>query len=337
MAMTLAYAVPDYQRFRAFFAVIVSVVWFVLLLGFGSLVALQLPGERQLPFRLAWCFFLVGFFPICMFAAPATLIGFLQQYLAGAFTPPPASTAAKLQAANSQNPWRLSLQRLVLYWLPAVLLATLGLWLTFPDGIGRGTMALVLAVLGAPLAGGMAAASSGTPFLQELRLSPQQRAWHASFLSYLVWRHGVPWGIGNGVINAVLAVALFPRTPDNAYGVMLPEAVSLDIFFTSLVLCFFMAISAHPHAWVDARLGVIRTPARAHSPTRRGRISWFVVASLGLAGGVLAVLKGMSSAGLTVWEFVVWKGLATTLIAGAAAMATAYWTMARERAAVEPV
>src|SRR5207247_9191323 len=70
-------------------------------------------------------------------------IWFLQQYLAGAFTPPPASTAAKLQAANSQNPWRLSPQRLVLYWLPAVLLATLGLWLTFPDGIGRGTMALV--------------------------------------------------------------------------------------------------------------------------------------------------------------------------------------------------
>src|SRR5438128_2623912 len=238
MATTLAYAVPDYRRFRAFFAVIVSVVWFVLLLGFGSLVALQLPGGRQLPFRFAWCFFLVGFFPICMFAAPATLIGFLQQYLAGAFTPPPASTAPKLQAANSQNPWRLSLQRLVLYWLPAVLLATLGLWLTFPDGIGRGTMALVLAVLGAPLAGGMAAASSGTPFLQELRLSPQQRAWHTSFLSYLVWRHGVPWGIGNGVINAVLAVALFPRTSDNAYGVMQPEAVSLDIFFTSLVLCF---------------------------------------------------------------------------------------------------
>ncbi len=310
MATTLAYAVPDYQRFRAFFAVIVSVVWFVLLLGFGSLVALQLPGGRQLPFRFAWCFFLVGFFPICMFAAPATLIGFLQQYLAGAFTPPPASTAPKLQAANSQNPWRLSLQRLVLYWLPAVLLATLGLWLTFPDGIGRGTM---------------------------VRLSPQQRAWHASFLSYLVWRHGVPWGIGNGVISAVLAMALFPRAPDNAYGVMPPEAVSLDIFFTSFVLCFFMAISAHPHAWVDARLGVIRTPARAHSPTRRGRISWFVGASLGLGGGVMAVLKGMSSAGLTVWEFVVWKGLATTLIAGVAAMATAYWTVARERAAVEPV
>ena len=147
----------------------------------------------------------------------------------------------------------------------------------------------------------------------------------------------MPWGIGNGVISAVLAVAVFPRTPGNTYGVMPPEAVSLDIFLTSLVLCFFMAISAHPHAWVDARLGVIRTPARAHSPTRRGRISWFVVSSLALAGGVMAVLKGMSSAGLTVWEFVVWKGLATTLIAGAAAMATAYWTVARERAAVEPV
>ena len=209
MATTLAYAVPDYQRFRAFFAVIVSVVWFVLLLGFGSLVALQLPGERQLPFRLAWCFFLVGFFPICMFAAPATLIGFLQQYLAGAFTPPPASTAPKLQAANSQNPWRLSLQRLVLYWLPAVLLATLGLWLTFPDGIGRGTMALVLAVLGAPLAGGMAAASSGTPFLQELRLSPQQRAWRR-------WQqHTGPWR-GRGLLLSLFETWRIDPTGDGS-------------------------------------------------------------------------------------------------------------------------
>ena len=47
-----------------------------------------------------------------------------------------------------------------------------------------------------------------------------------------------------------------------------------------------------------------------------------------------AVLRGMSSVGLTLWEFVAWKGRATTLIAGAAAMVTAHWTLARETVAV---
>jgi hypothetical protein len=58
---------------------------------------------------------------------------------------------------------------------------------------------------------------------------------------------------------------------------------------------------------------------------------------LGVAIAVLAVLKGIGSAGLTLWEFVVWKGAASIVIAGAAAMATAHWTLAREKAAVAAV
>ncbi len=337
MSSPSARAIPDYRRFRPIFAVIVSIVWFLLLWGFGYLVAAQLPGEGPLPFRLAWRFFLVGFFPICFFAAPVTFIGFLQQHLAGAFAPPPESAIHNPQPVISLNPWLLSLNRVLLFWLPAVLLATLGLWLTFPDGISRGTIALMLAMLGAPFAGMMAVASSGKPFLQEVRVSPEQRVWQDSLFSYLFWRHGVPWGIGNGVISAVLALAVFPRTASGEYGAMPPIAVSVDIFSTSPVLCFFMAISAHPHAWVDARLGVIRAPDHARSPARGGRVTWFVVTSIGIALGVIVVLKGVGSAGLTVWEFASWKGGAATVIAGAAAMVTAYWTLAREKAAVESV
>jgi hypothetical protein len=277
-----------------------------------------------LPFRLAWRFFLVGFFPICLFAAPATFIGFLQQHLAGAFTSFPESVISHRQSPVSLNPWLLSLNRILLFWFPAVLLATLCLWLTSPGGISRSAMALVLAAFGAPLAGLMAIASSGKPFLQELRVLPEQRMWQDSFFSYLFWRHGVPWGIGNGVISAVLALAIFPRTTSGEYGALPPVAVSIDIFSTSLILCFFMAVSAHPHAWVDARLGVIRAPAHARSPARGGRIMWFVIASLGIALAVIAVLKAVGSGSLTVWEFVYWKGLAATVIAGAAAMVTAY-------------
>jgi hypothetical protein len=334
MSSTAARAIPDYRRFRPIFAVIVSLVWFLLLWGFGYLIAVQLPGEEPLPFRLAWRFFLVGFFPICLFAAPATFIGFLQQHLVGAFAPPPPAPARHLQATTSVNPWLLSLNRILLVWFPAVLLATLCLWLAFPDGISRGAMALVLALLGAPLAGIMAAASSGRPFLQELQVSSEQRAWQGSFLAYLFWRHGVPWGIGNGVISAILALAIFPRTASGEYSAIPPVAVSVDIFSTSLVLCFFMAISAHPHAWVDTRLGIIRAPDDARSPARSGRILRFILASLGIALGVIAVLKVVGSDGLSVWQFVFWKGVAATVIAGAAAMVTAYWTLAREKVAV---
>ncbi len=334
MVANSARSIPDYRRFRPIFAGIIFIVWFLLLWGFGYLIAVQLPGEGPLPFRLAWRFFLVGFFPICFFAAPATFIGFLQQHLAGAFTPPPEFTIRNPQSAIALNPWLLSLNRILLFWFPAVLLATLLLWLTFPDEISRGTMALVLAVLGAPFAAMMAVISSGKPFPQEIRVSPERRAWQNSFFSYLFWRHGVPWGVGNGVISAVLALAVFPRTANGEYGAMPPIAVSVDIFSTSLVLCFFMAISAHPHAWVDARLGVIQAPDQARSPARGGRVTWFVVASIGVALAVIAVLKGVGSTGMTVWEFASWKGVAATVIAGAAAMVTAYWTLAREKAAV---
>lgn len=333
MSSSAARPIPDYRRFRPIFAGIVSIVWFLLLWGFGSLVAAQLPGEGPLPFRFAWRFFLVGFFPIFFFAAPATFIGFLQQHLVGAFAPP-ESPIGNPQSPISLNPWRLSLHRILLFWFPAVLLATLALWLTFPDGIGRSAMALVLAMLGAPLAGMMAVASSGKPFLQEIQVSSEQRGWQDSLFSYLFWRHGVPWGIGNGVMSAILALAVFPRTASGEYGALLPIAVSMDIFLTSLILCFFMAISAHPHAWVDARLGVIRAPEYARSPARVGRITWFVAASLGIAVAAIATLTALGSGGLTVWEFVTWKGLAATVIAGAAAMVTAYWTLAREKIAV---
>jgi hypothetical protein len=84
MATNSPRPLPDYRRFRPIFVGIVSIVWFLLLWGFGYLVAAQLPGEGPLLFRFAWRFFLVGFFPICFFAAPVTFIGFLQQHLAGA-------------------------------------------------------------------------------------------------------------------------------------------------------------------------------------------------------------------------------------------------------------
>jgi hypothetical protein len=62
-----------------------------------------------------------------------------------------------------------------------------------------------------------------------------------------------------------------------------------------------------------------------------------VGASLLLAVGVLAVLKAIGVVGLPLWTFVVWKGLVSVAIAGAAAMATAHWTLAREKVAVIPV
>jgi hypothetical protein len=105
--------------------------------------------------------------------------------------------------------------------------------------------------------------------------------------------------------------------------------VSVDTLFTSLILCFFMAISAHPHALVDVQLGVIRAPKSARSPGRGGRVVRFTLCSLGLALATAGILKLAGIDGLSVTEFVLWKSLAATLIAGAAAMVTACWTLAR--------
>lgn len=331
-------SVPGYRQFRPIFIAIVSVVWFLLFWSFGYLVASQLPGEGPLSLWAAWCFFLVGFLPVLFFGAPATLMGFLQQHVAGAFTPPPEDGPMNppflWRAQQPNNPWFLGLNRLLFFWLPSVLLALLFLWSVFPQGVGRRTIPLVLAGLGCVLAGVIAACSSGSPFCHEIRILPERRVWQGSFFSYLFWRHGLPWGIGNGIISAILALAVFPRTPENMYGVIPASVVSIDILSTSLMLCFFMAVSAHPHAWVDARMGVISAPDHARSPTRTGRIGWFLAASFAIALVVIFLLRIGGIAGVPIWGFVPWKGLAATVIAGVAAMVTAYWTLAREKEAV---
>jgi hypothetical protein len=338
MATDSSRFVPGYKLFRLIFASITGLVWFLLFWGFGYLVAAQLPGEGPLSFWTAWRFFLVGFLPVLFFGGPATFIGFLQQHLVGVFTPPAldggVSPPLFWRAQQPNNPWMLGFNRLFLLWLPSVLLALLFLRLFFPDEIGRGSVALVLASLGAVLAGIVATCSSGKPFRHEIQLAPEQRAWQGSFFSYLFWRHGVPWGIGNGLISMIIPLAVFPRTPSGEYGVLPASAVGIDALVTGLLLCFFMAISAHPHAWVDTRLGVINAPDHARSPARSRRVFWFVSASLAIALGVIFLLKVLGVPEISIWWFVSWKGLISAVIAGASAMATAYWTLAREKAAL---
>ena len=322
-----------YLRFRWIFSGIICLVWFLLLWGLGYLVASKLPGDGPVNLRIAWLFLPVGFFPILLFGAPGMLIGFLQHYLAGAFRLPEQAAVITppllWRARCHNNPWWLGLNRLIFFWVPSVLVASLLLWVAFPEGISRSMLALFLAMTGTLLAGVVALTSTGLPFQHEMSVPPEQRVWQGSFFSYLFWRHGLPWGLGNGVLNAVLAIPLFPVTPNGVPGMASALMVSVDMLFTALILCFFMAISAHPQALVDSQLGVIRAPQSARSPGRGGRIIRFVLCSLGLALATLVILKLAGVAGLSVPEFVLLKALAATLIAGAAAMVTAYWTLAR--------
>lgn len=329
--------VPGYRLFRLFFVGVNCVVWFLLLWGLGYLVASQLPGEGPLPFRTARLFFLVAFFFIPFFSAPGTFIGFLRQHLEGAFTLPSGNGPVKppllWRSQQPIHPWILGLSRVLLFWIPSVLLALLFLRLGFPGGIGRGALALSLAGLGAVLAGVIAGSSSGRLFFHEIYVPPEHRVWRGSVSSYLFWRHGIPWGISNAILNAILAFPLFPGNPGSEYGVASPLLVSMDILFTSINICFFMAISATPHALVDTRLGLISAPERARSPARGGRIGWFLLFSLGVALGTMAGLKVAGIEDIMIRGFVPWKGLAAGGIAGVAAMTSAYWTLAREAAA----
>ena len=235
------------QRFRPIFAVIVGVVWFVLLLGFGLLIALQLPGDEPLPLRLAWRFFLVGFFAICLFAPPATFIGFLQQYFHGG-----VSSAPGLHVSDRLR----STARSLVFggWPVCVLLAPGGpsghAWFVawcFQRGIGRGAIAFMLALLGAPLGSpGMALLPAARRFSARFSAHHGSGLRQDSFLSYLVWRHGAPWGVDNGVINAVIALALFPapwmaRMGDAVHG------CERRYLLTALVLWVCMAL-VHSHS-----------------------------------------------------------------------------------------
>lgn len=327
--------IPQFHQFRPIFITIVSVVWVILYWSFGALVVAQLPGEGPFSVWTTWRFFLVGFLPVLFFGAPATLIGVLQQHVAGAFAPlaltGPSTPPFLWQAQQANNPWVLGINRVLFFWLPAVFVALAFLLFFFPDGVERNTVPFVLAGLGAVLAGVVAATSSHTPFLHEIQVSAEQRRWQGSFFSYLFWRHGLPWGVGNGVISAIIALAVFPRTSDGSYGVMPAAALGVDTFATALMLCFFMAISAHPHARVDTKLGVIRAPDDASSPARLGRAAWFTGVSLGLTLLVFFVLYIMGITDIAFPAFLSWKGISATAIAGIAAMITAYWTLARER------
>ena len=335
MSATSPRPLPQFHQFRPIFILIVSVVWVILYWSFGALVAAQLPGEGPLSVWTAWRFFLVGFLPVLFFGAPATLIGILQQHVVGAFAPPaltgPPAPPFLWQAQQANNPWVLGINRVLLCWLPAVCVALAFLLFFFPDGVERSTVPFVLAGLGAVLAGVVAATSSHTPFLHEIHVSAEQRRWQDSFFSYLFWRHGLPWGIGNGLISAIIALAVFPRVPDGSYGVMPASALGVDTVATALMLCFFMAVSAHPHAWVDGKLGVIQAPHDAYSPARLGRVAWFSGVSLGLTLLVLFGLRITGTTDISFSAFLSWKGISATVIAGIAAMVTAYWTLARER------
>ena len=147
------------------------------------------------------------------------------------------------------------------------------------------------------------------------------------------WLLVCPWGVSNGIINAILAVPFFPGNPGDGHGLASPLSISLDLLFTSLILCFFMSLAATPHALVDTRLGLISAPESAYSPARKGRIGWFLLSSVGIALGTMIGLKATGIEGLVVREFVPWKGLAAGAIAGIAATISAYWTLARETAA----
>jgi len=331
--MTTALA-NTYRGARLVFIVAVCLMWFLLLWGLGYMVATKLPGDGAISFKTAFLFFAVGFFPILCFGAPGTLIGFLHRSLEDPFELPPQSSAPSppllWRAGCHNNPWLLGLNRLLLVWVPAVLMATGLLWVFFADGISPSAVALLLGALGAALVAMIAAASTGRPFLCEARLTPEKRRWQGSFPAYLLWRHGIPWGLGNGALNAVLAIPLFPVTPGADPGLATAFMVSVDVFSTAVILCFFMAVSAYPHALVDGRLGVIRPPRGARSPGRAGRISLLLLGCVAVALVTGLILKLAGVTWLSLGEFIVVKAILATGIAGAAAMVVAYWTLARE-------
>ena len=323
---------PGYAAFRRIFSGLTGCMWFVLFLGLVCLIASKLPKSDAIPLQYAVFFIPAALMPVFFFGAPGMLMSFMQAFSDGKFRLPSGTdqNESSDMSSGSNNPWLLGVHRMLVFWPVASLLGVSALWWLRPDTVSFAFLAVFVALLAGLLAGANAYLSAGKPFIRAINRLSRQNRWTGSYPEYLLWRHGIPWGLSNCILNAIVAVPLFPIDPDGPADVASAFMVSVDTFFTGLILCFFMAISAHPHAQVDFRMGLIKVPSNARSPGKPGRIACFVFASFLIALGTWLVLMAVSNDQITLPGFVVWKAVVATLIAGVAAMVTAHWTIARE-------
>lgn len=313
---------PPFTGFRVIFAVINGMLWFALAgaVSLGASFSL-VAADRLSPSALATGAATAAFFA-SFFGMPGALTGFLGLAAGRRFALPPEEEWGEGRLANI---WMHGF----IYGLMFGPLAYGGAVLAGGHGaIGRGTFCLVVAGAGAVAGAAQAFVIAGTAALGDLGLS--RRNPPALSTRWLLVRAGVPQGLGNGAITALIALG---SVPAGAKAVNLPLAALVgDAAGTGLVVALFMAFSAGGLAAADRRYGRVG-PADVRPATPAKKMLESFVASLVCAFAALVVGFATSGVGLPPAAYAGWKALVGGVVGAVMAMRAAGWGVAATDAA----
>ncbi len=311
------------------FGVVLCVIGFLLCRGLIDTTLGVIP-SYSVGFAFA---VLLSFVPL--FAGQGARVGLLDGYTQQRFYLPerrffgdPPDPAAAVSSNNRpSNPWRVGAVASVLLGVPAAALAfTLAprLW---PDGLSLGSFVPRLAALGAVLAGTTSLLCTGALFRDEARLSASQRRFEGTVGAYRVLHHVLPQGLSNLVINAWVAVPLFPH-PVSTPGATVPIALVIgDAFVSAVVISIAVWVGVLPHVDLDKRSGVIAAQPTA-APSRGRQLGLLFAVSVALAVCVYGVSALTGIQGLSFWPFLLWRAFAFGGYAAWVAQRSATWALA---------
>jgi hypothetical protein len=240
-----------YALGRIVTVIITALVWWVILLVttlvFAGASQAQFVSPRAMTNIAALTLLLVPFF-----TTHGVLINFRDAMLRGRVRPPETTPSNELRA---RSPWRVALVSSLLLGSPAAVAAYL-LGSRLPNAtFTAGAFALRLAPIAALLGGVSAWFASGKPLVHELRVAEPHQRFAGDVSSYAVFRHALPHGVVNALINGAAAFALLPDAQSAAGNV--PAKLLLgDTFITYCILTAILAPGVSTHARVDAATGV---------------------------------------------------------------------------------
>jgi hypothetical protein len=314
-----------YKVARIFTVLVSAGIWFVLLaiLGFLFSSALASPLISLVNVQVMVAFTL----PMAaLLSAHGVLTGMLDGYTRQHFMPPEGVVERK--DPKPANPWLLGLLLFPTVGVPVAVIYVLVLQFFYAEsgGMTPAWSAAWLACSGWVSSAAAAFFTSGRPFLRELSVPEANRRYPGSSGAYLLLRHALPNGAANLVINAAVALAIFPHREGGA-----PAALVLgDVFIATFVISMFVIHGARTHAMGDRRWGVMAPTESETSPGALARIG----VALGLAVVLLAVAALVYVAAgigpISLEAFLIVKALVGGFVAGLAAWLGASWGLSNK-------
>lgn len=198
------------------------------------------------------------------FVSEGVIVSMLGTYMKGRIIMPPITEDPKLRPSN---PWLWGLMNAAVVGGAAAVIGYMICKGATPDTLTPSAFGVRYAWGGTALCAIVAFFVSGGPFLRQVRVPAQNRPFAGGLQTYLWTRFMLPHGIANLVINAALAFALAPVSPDPAARVP-NEVVIGDGVIALIVLTWLISSGAKGLAQADAAWGIAPHDFRAdlHMP-----------------------------------------------------------------------